>query len=121
MAKRLQLVIDSEHGLYEYDRSDIHHPDGLEEAVIEGNGNCYKFVFDAFDIQLRAVLAERKLWKMGLPNGMRKGFELRIRPQGPYAKAYKFSPASREVLLRRTAKGWMCGATNKMRVQRQSG
>lgn len=119
MAKRLTLVIDDEHGLNAYDRADVIPPDGLERAVAEGNGNCSKFVFDTHDIQIRAMRAERKLEKMGLPKTMRKGFELRIRPEGPWAKAYKYSPASRQVLLRRTAKGWMLVEITESRVHPQ--
>jgi hypothetical protein len=88
----------------------------LVDAVSDGNGRAFKFVYNAAEVVQLALRAERRLERSGLPQADRVGFEATFSHAGPDAKAYKYTATGRSVSLRRTAKGWVLVSIDEISV-----
>lgn len=88
----------------------------LVDAVSEGNGRAFKFVYNAKEIVELALRAERRLERSGLPQAERVGFEATFEHEGPGARAYKFTATGRSVTLRRATKGWVLVSIDEISV-----
>ena len=88
----------------------------LVVALYEVNGDAGRFTLTPESVVEAAVKAEGRLDEARLPQGKRLGFTVRARSAGPAARAYKYSAAGTEVIMRRTKRGWVLVDASRVRV-----
>jgi hypothetical protein len=81
--------------------------DAIEAALAAVNGKATTFTITSYvDVADYAEQAEKKLEKSLLPKAERIGAKVFVTPDGPAAKAYKYSTKSTSLNIERGSTGW---------------
>lgn len=96
----------------------VSNRDALLDVTLTLTG---KWTHTAKEVSELAELAEKRLERMCMPKGQRKGIIATHTSKGPAARAYRYGVNGSAVMLRRAADGWRVIGFEAARVYPQQG